>query len=331
MSSKPLIIAWASYSLRVKTMADELDGRFSLQYEARLKGRWLTPLRYLVQGWKTWRLLEKERPEVVVIQVPPVFTPLVVAVWCKLRSRIGNSGSKPCYALDCHTSTFHGRRWAWALPLQHWLSRQAVVTLVTDEAALRILKSWNARGIYLPNGLAELSPASGTIGSQGETRVAVISTFDVVEPIAEVFAAARLLPRVTFYLTGDPKRAKGDLLKQKPENVILTGFLRGGAYTALLENVHGLVILTKGAHDLSCGAYEALAVAKPAVVSDVPEMRRWFTRGFIHVINTPEAIAAGITKMLNEQALLIPEVIAMRSELVAKRQPYFEEFAALVK
>ena len=159
--------------------------------------------------------------------------------------------------------------------------------------------------------------------------MAVISIFDSVEPIEEVFAAARLLPQVSFYVTGDPKRAPSRLLKQKPENVTLTGFLRGGNYSALLKNVHGLVVLTKEPNDFSCAAYEALAMAKPIVSSDGPEMRRFFTRGVIFVKNTPESISDGIQSMLHERVALTQEVIAMRSILEAKRQPKLEEFMAL--
>ncbi len=331
MNVKSVFIVWSSYSRRAETIAAELNGQVSYQYEVRLKGLWLIPLRYLVQGWKTWHFLEQERPEVVLVQAPPIFAPLVVAIWCGLRGKHGPFGRRACYVIDGHTGSFHHHHWRWSRPLLRLLSRGAAVTLVTNEAALNILQRWKARGLFLVDGLPNLIPPTGCIGSEGETRVAVISTFSDNEPIEEVFAAARLLPQVTFYLTGDPKRAPSSLLAQKPENVTLTGFLRGGNYTALLKNVHGLVILTKEENDLSCGAYEALAMAKPATASDVPEMRRFFTRGFIYVINTSEAIAAGIQQMLNEQATLTTEVIAMRSILEARRQPQFEELTAMLK
>ena len=147
----------------------------------------------------------------------------------------------------------------------------------------------------------------------------------------EVFAAARLLPRVTLYVTGNPQLAPARLLAQKPENVILTGFLRGSAYSALLKNVHGIVILTNEPDDLSCAAYEAVAASKPAVVSDRSENKLWFTRGFVYVNNTPQAIAEGIRKMLNEQAALALEVTALRSELAVRRRPGVEELAALLQ
>ncbi len=331
MSVNSAFIVWNSYSQRAETLAAELEGQVSFQYEDKLKGRWLTPLRYLVQGWKTWRLLEREQPEVVLVQSPPIFAPLIVAAWCELQGKTSLSRLRVPYVIDCHTSTFYDLKWRWALSLLHLIAKRAVATLVTNDDALGILQSWKVKGIYLIDGLPTLKTASGRIGSEGDARVAVISTFADVEPIAEVFAAARLLPQVTFYVTGDSKRASAKLLAQKPENVTLTSFLQDGAYTALLKNVHGIVILTNQPKDLSCAAYEAVAMAKPAVVSDCSENKRWFTRGFVYVNNTPEEIAAGIKKMLNEQAMLIPEVIAMRSELAARRQSRFEEFLALLK
>src|SRR6266702_2646942 len=302
MNVKSLFIVWAHHSRRAETLATELNGQVSFQYEARLKGGWLIPLRYLVQGWKTWHLLEREQPEVVLVQSPPIFAPLVVTLWCELRGKTRSTKHRSSFAIDCHPSTFYSREWRWTLPLLRFLTRRANVTLSSNMEAQNILQSWNARGFFLAD----------------------------VEPIAEVFATAKLLPQVTFYVTGDPKRASAKLLVQKPENVILTGFLQGGAYTALLKNVHGIVILTNQPKDLSCGAYEAVAVAKPAVVSDCSENKRWFTQGFVYVNNTPGAIAAGINKMLNEQVTLVPEVIAMRSELAARRKPTVEEFAALL-
>ena len=329
--NEPIFIVWYSASRRAQTLAAELGGQASFFYESQLKGRWLAPLRYLIQGWETWRLLERERPGAVLVQAPPIFAPLVVALWCELRGKSSNSGHRVPFAIDCHSGNFYGRRWVWALPVLRLLSRRAAVTVVASEEVLDLLQSWGARGIFLVDGLPTLSPATGTIGSEGEARVAVISSFDPDEPIAEIFAAARLLPQVTFYFSGSPKPVVAKLLAQKPENVVLTGFLPDSVYSGLLKNVNGLVVLTKEPNILNCGAYEALAVAKPAVLSDWPQIRRCFTHGFIYVTNTPEAIAQGIKQMLSKQVELTDEIVDMRLELVNKRQPEFEKFVALLK
>jgi glycosyltransferase involved in cell wall biosynthesis len=235
------------------------------------------------------------------------------------------------YAIDCHTGVFHRTKWRWFLPLQCLLSRRALVTVVTDSAALATLRQWNVSCLFLEDALPVLDAPTDSIGSKGDARVGVISSLDDDEPITEIFAAARLLPGVTFYITGNAERLSASNLAQKPENVILTGYLQGGVYSALLRNVHGLVILTNEPHAVNCGAYEAAAVGKPAIVSDWPDLRRCFTRGFIHVTNTPEMIAAGIRKLLNEQDVLMSEVLAMQVELLARRQPVFEEFALLLE
>ncbi len=332
MKVKPLIIAWAYDCERIQTMATELQGKASLQYASGLTSRWLLPLRYMIQAWNTWHLLEQEQPGAVIIQAPPIFAPLTVALWCKLRGKGTMASKRPIpYVIDAHTGAFHHRSWRWSLPLLRFLARRAAITLVTDDAALSLLQSWKAQGLFLPDALPTLSPATCLIGSQGKNRVALISTFSDVEPIEEVYSAARLLPDVTFYITGDTKKAAKSLLAHKPENVVLTGYLQGGNYTALLENVQGLVILTTEPNSLSCGAYEAVTVGRPVIASKGPEMQKFFTRGFVYVANTPKAIADGIQYMLNEREELTAEITAMRSEFFAKRQPNFEKFVAVLE
>src|SRR5947209_7557916 len=112
ISKNLLFIVWYNHSRRAETMAAELGGRVEFMYERGLSRRWLIPLRYLIQGWRTWQLLERERPETVIVQAPPIVAPLCVAAWCGLR---GKEHRIP-FAIDCHTGTFYERKWSWALP-----------------------------------------------------------------------------------------------------------------------------------------------------------------------------------------------------------------------
>jgi hypothetical protein len=330
MELKTLFIVWYSFSRRAETLASEVNGQVIFQYEAGLKGSWRTPWRYLVQAWKTWQVLQREQPDMVMVQSPPIVAPLVVTLWCKLRSRSKITGKRVPYIIDCHPGTFHATNWRWALPILRVLARGAVVTLLCNEGAQEIVERWQVKNIFLPDGLPHFTAVSGNVGTEGESRVAVISTFDSLEPIAETFEAAKLLPHVTFYVTGDTKRANQALLARKPENVVLTGFLRGGTYVGLLQNVDGIAILTKQPHDLSCGAYEALSLARPALISDWPGSRRCFKRGFIYVENTPQAIAEGVEKMLREQAELAAEAGEMREEYIETRLPKLKKLKELI-
>ena len=211
------------------------------------------------------------------------------------------------------------------------LARGAIVSLLCNEDAQQTLLKWDANYIFLPDGLPDLSFTSGTVGSEGDARIAVISTFADDEPIAELFEAARLTQRVTFYLTGNPARAPKELLAHKPENVISTGFLRGSVYNGLLHNVDGIMILSKLPTTLSCGAFEALSVAKPTIVSDLPEQRRWFSSGFILVENTPEDIARGVELLLSDRVGFTRKSELLREEYAAARQPKLHKLISLLR
>ncbi|HEY0756465.1 MAG TPA: glycosyltransferase [Ktedonobacteraceae bacterium] len=329
---KTLFIVWYGFSRRAETLASEVNGRVVFQYETGLTGGWRTPWRYLMQAWKTWKLLQREQPDLVMVQSPPIIAPLAVVLWCKLWSRSKTTGKRVPYILDCHPGTFHDPSWRWALFILRFLARGAVVTLLCNEGGQAVVERWKVRNIFLPDGLPSFDPAATDIvGTEGKQRVAAICTFASVEPMLETFEAARLLPAVTFYVTGDIKRASASLLAQKPDNVVLTGFLRGKTYVGLLKNVDGIAILTKQSHDLSCGAYEALALAQPAVISDWPGSRRCFKRGFVYVDNTPQAIAEGVQKMLDEQDYLIEEAREMRIEYEEMRLPRLQKLQELMR
>ena len=325
MHNTILYIVWYTHARRAETLSRELQAKLTFIYEARLRTPWLSPLRYLVQCWKTWRLLERERPAFVIIQSPPIFAPLAVALWCKLRGR-----RQVSYILDCHPSTFYNRRWRWAFPLLRLLARKAVVSLLCNEDAQHFLSRWQANYIFLPDGLPDLRAASQEIPVQGEKNIAVISAFAHDEPVDTLFQAARLTPDVTFYLTGRTDGMPGELLASKPDNIVLTGFLRGSTYNGLLQNVQGIMILAVMITTLSCGAFEALSLAKPSIVSDLPEQRRWFSNGFIMVENAPEDIAQAVTTLLTEHTVYTEKAELLRTEYIAARRPKLEKLVALL-
>jgi glycosyltransferase involved in cell wall biosynthesis len=326
MTTKRMILVWYHFSRRAEQLAGELDADLVLIYEPRFRTRRTIVLAYLIQAVRTWRALDHRKPEMVLVQVPPIFAALTVACWCRVRG-----GRQARFALDCHTGAFYGDRWRWALSLLRRLSRQAAVTTTSDEPSGRIVGGWSARGFYLPDRVPRLSPPSGAIGKDGAARIAVITTFEKTDPIGEILAAARMLPEVTFYMTGDPARAPADVRQQRPENAVLTGYLRGGEYSGLLHNVHGLLILTERPDDVSCGAFEAIAAKKPAILSDWPEMRRTFTRGFIFVPNTAEQIAAGVRDLLQRRDSLVPDMARMQVEFADQRQPQLDRLVALLQ
>jgi glycosyltransferase involved in cell wall biosynthesis len=321
-----LYCVWYTHARRAETLARELNAHLIFIYEARLRRFWFKPLRYLVQAWQTWRLLERERPAFIIVQSPPIFAPLAVALWCKLRGR-----GRSAYIIDCHPGTFYHRQWHWALPLLRLLARGAVVSLLCNADAQHFLQRWQASYLFLPDGLPDLSSHAGELGSTGEQRIGVISSFAYDEPMLELFEAARLTPRVTYYVTGNPQRSTPQILACRPDNVVLTGFLHGDAYRGLLHNVQGLLVLSTMPYTLSCGAYEALSLARPTILSDLPEQRQLFAHGFVLVHNQPAEIASAVQQLLDDLDGFAERTRLLRAEYHSFRQPRLEQLVSFLQ
>ena len=67
-------------------------------------------------------------------------------------------------------------------------------------------------------------------------NVLFVCTFASDEPVEAVLEAARQLPEVHFYVTGDRRKKPASFFETAPPNVIFTGFLDpNGRYLGLLR------------------------------------------------------------------------------------------------
>jgi glycosyltransferase involved in cell wall biosynthesis len=72
--------------------------------------------------------------------------------------------------------------------------------------------------------------------------------------------------------------------------------------------------LTTHDHTMQRGAYEAMALGKPLVTSDWGILRDTFSRGTIHIDNSPGAIVAGVTRVTRERGDLAASMQCLREE-----------------
>lgn len=78
-----VFISWIAYSRRSQLMADKFQMKLHLIHSLK-RHPFLAPLRYLLQAANTLSTLIREKPEIVFVQNPPIFAPLVVYVYAKL-------------------------------------------------------------------------------------------------------------------------------------------------------------------------------------------------------------------------------------------------------
>lgn len=304
-ADRHLYIAWAAFQRRPASMAS-LVGLRCVFLPLRYKGpnHLFRAWHYLLLLVRTWRLLCRERPAVVWLQLPQL--PLL---WPALLYRALIAPSLRI-AADCHNAVFVP---PWSkLPLGVGLLRRCDVVLVHNEAVvaqalalgvpaprLQVLEDVPPRREPAPR-----PPLPPLLLSQLRPWVLFPGSFGRDEPIAAVFETARLMTEATFIVTGRRGNAarNGHDLSAVPPNVVLTDYLALEDFEALLTHSDVVLALTEvdGIQLSVCN--EALGWGKPMVMSGTPVLRRLFGTG-ARVLDShaPAAIAAAVREVWNHR------------------------------
>ncbi|KAA3647817.1 MAG: hypothetical protein DWQ07_02200 [Chloroflexi bacterium] len=306
MEKKVLFLAWVNYLSRNALLADYLGASIHfVTYGQRGGNPLLLPLRYIMQSFLTWPILRKEKPDVIVVQVPPLPSAIVAYIYAVFfRARI---------VIDTHSSTFISfwRRLLW---LHRWLSRRALTTIVHNQQIKDIVDEWGCHTTYLGYIPGDYPQGEPYELAQGFNVVATCS-FDPDEPILEIVQAAQSVPEVNFYLTGNSSRASEEILASKPDNCQFTGYVSNDAYFGLLRGVDAIMDFTKWENTVLLGAHEAVSLGQPLVVSNSLTLRENFPSGTVHVPNTAEGIAEGVRQMQAEHSRYKKEMLALKEQL----------------
>lgn len=245
--------------------------------------------RYLLSSFATiWRLI-LEKPDIVFTINTPIPLLTVIYLYCKA------TGAR--YILDSHSGPFNDPKWEWSKPLYAFIARRAFLNINTNSHHKMIVEQWGGRSRIMSD-----IPIDHTEeyqrSSVGEKSIAVVSSFMYDEPMVEIWNAAAQLPDVTFYVTGDEKKADQYLLDNKPDNLEFTGFIPIADYFSLLVSVDAIMVLTTRNHTMQMGAYEALSLEQPIITSDWPILHESFGNAATYTDNSAESIAEAVTSML---------------------------------
>jgi glycosyltransferase involved in cell wall biosynthesis len=276
-------------SHRSQFMAQALGIGIDHVYFTARQGRYYAPFKYIYQSIKTFQLLAKHRPKLIFVQNPPIFAPFIVYLYCLL------SGSK--FIIDSHTDALLASWWAWSTPLQKFLSRRAIATLVTNPHLEDMVLDWDASAfVMLDPPIYKPSFEEVTI-DQNQFNIMVVSSVSYDEPIHNILEAAKLLPGVHFFITGKYQERRPDIVEIAPENVSFTGFLSDAQFYGLMKSVQTVMCLTMENHTLQSGANEALWMGKPIITSNWPILIQSFGKGTIHINNSVDSICSAVQQM----------------------------------
>ena len=189
--------------------------------------------------------------------------------------------------------------------------RHANLTIVTNEALKNMVHGLGGRGFVLQDRIPQ--PSTGRTVLRGLFNMVFVCTYSADEPVTEVLEAARLVGTdVTVYVTG--KRRKKSPARV-PYNVVLTDYLAEEDYWSLLNSCDAVMVLTTREHTLLCGAYEAIALSKPLILSDTKALRAYFLKGVVYTENNRRDLAEAIRRAGRERDNLAREIAQLRQEL----------------
>lgn len=307
---KQLFVAWTPFMRRPESMQPFFGYRlcFIRTYFGK---KWLKPFEYAVKTVLTFALLLRRRPDVLWVQLAPTFLLYIAFVYKGLFRR------KMKIVADCHNSMYR-RPWI-ALPgavallnrCDRVLVHNGKMRIKAEEAGVR-----KERLSVLETKPATVKNAVSAAGRYRRPWVLFPCSFDSDEPVDEVIAAARLVPHLTFVVTGNPAKYKGaHRLSELPANLHMAGFLPKDEYNGLLTDCDFVLGLTTQDDVQLSVANEAVGVGKPLVISGTPLLRQLFYRGALYVNPLdPRSIADGCLEMLERRDELAADVARLLRE-----------------
>jgi glycosyltransferase involved in cell wall biosynthesis len=278
--------------------------------------------RYICLIGRTLSLIIRERPSTLFVQNPSiVLSFLAVVLKPLLRYRLvvdeHNSGIFP---LEGSSRCLNA--------VAKFIARNADAVIVTNTALQEFCEGWGAKVFVVPDPLPKfpgfLRSGDRVVGQKSESvTMLFICTWANDEPYKTVISAAESFDRTSLIIriTGDPKN-KIDTTKL-PDNVELLGFVPDEEYIKELVNCDGVIVLTTRENCLNCGAYEAVSLEKPGILSDTAALRSHFSKGFTFTSPWSEQrLVQSIKQFIVEREHLEIEVGLLRMELASDTAPF---------
>lgn len=313
-TNKRLFIVWKIYQRRAESIAQHLDCRvmyFHYPWEERSK-LWKA-VSYLVKALATLMYLLRERPQEIIVQLPPV--PALYVVW------LYTSVFRKQFVADCHNAMIDGHWANWPLALRG-LSRAKGIFVHNEDIYTRAIDCGLQNVYIVRDPLPERVHSDNIndvtrLGLTPGSYVIVPWNFAPDEPVEALAEAARALPHVHFVATWFPERLSPSVRALMPANIIFTGYLPVDTFNAVFANAGAALSLTVREGTQPSAASEAIAFNVPLVLSDMETAKRLYGDKVIRVANEAEEIARGLMEAIQNNATWKKRIAELRETLNA--------------
>jgi len=281
--------------------------------------------RYLELTLRTISILRRMRPKVLIVQSPSLVLSILALL---LRPLLRYS-----LVVDAHNEAVEPylNTSKAVLALTHWVLRRADRIIVTNPPLAEKVAQRGGRPVVLPDRIPETPPLHRQVSTSG-FHIVVISTFAGDEPLDVVLGAAQQLASIaTFSITGNAAKLPPRLKPRIGSNVKLTGFLEEVDYWSLLASCDMVMDLTTMEDCLVCGAYEAIAVGTPLILSDNRASAQLFYDAALFTPNTSDAVVATVHRAIEQHQVLTSKMTDARARIERLWQVAAEEMVAILR
>lgn len=298
LMEKPIWITW-EIQVRNRSMADKFG---AVLYEIIInKPRWV---KYPILIWKTLCVIYKEKPRLVFVQNPSIVLS-ILAIFIKISTGIHvivDAHNAGIYPLEGKSNFLN-----WAAK---FIAKNATYIIVSNSYLADVVRSWKGNPFVMPDPIPELHPATTYTVQSQKPYVFFICTWAADEPYDEVIKAAeQLTDRCDIYITGNfHKKLSQAQVQALPKNVKLLGFVSEEDYIQYFSQSTVAIDLTTRDNCLVCGAYEALALKIPTILSESIVNKETFKQGFVYTQNNAIAIKRAIEEAFEKHAELLTAI-----------------------
>ena len=244
--------------------------------------------------FETTKLLRSKSPSVLLVQNPSLILGVFAVLYAPLtRTKI---------IVDAHNEAIQPYvHDIWVVrAVAKFVLRRADLTIVSNRWLADVVDQIGGRAFVLCDRIPRpvLGPAI-EIGRNEAVSIAIINSGAPDEPLAEILGAASQFEEGVQFLVTGPK-PPGDIQRSSTDisNVTFTGYLPDREYWDLLRQSRIVIDLTEMQDCLVCGAYEALAVGTPLILSDNRASRELFRGGVVFTKNRAKHIRKALTYAL---------------------------------
>lgn len=261
-------------------------------------------IKYLILTIKTLYVLAITKPKILIVQNPSIVLSFLVCLLSKIfRFKVVVDSHNEGVVPFNYNNKIVNR-------IVAYIHKSADLTIVTNSNLAKVVVKNSGTPFVLPD-KKPTPKVINDISLDGEFNYVFICTYSEDEPIGEVMDSVKFIDsNDKIYVTGNIKKAPQHLIQSKSDNIVFTDYLSDGDYWGVLRAANCVIDLTYMKDCLVCGAYEALAVCTPLILTDTVVSRDTFKNGAIYVNNDAQSIGTAMQYVKKNYSSLKQQVQA---------------------